>query len=47
MIELNRKLYMDEATGEKRGSFDDVRAMVLEVVRDVVGEVVRDVIQTP
>ena len=37
MVELNRRLYMDESTGEKSAGF----AEVAEVTRAVVGELVR------
>lgn len=35
MIELNRKLYMDEATGEKNAQFDQVKKDVIEVIRSL------------
>ena len=35
MIEINRRLYMDEATGAKSGGFDDLRALVNEALRDL------------
>ena len=35
MIEVNRKLYMDEATGEKLPCFDAVCSLVLSLIRKV------------
>ena len=35
MIEINRRLYMDEATGAKLPGFDDFRALVHEALRDL------------
>ena len=35
MIEINRRLYMDEATGAKSPGFDDFRGLVNEALRDL------------
>jgi len=36
MIELNRRLYMDEATGEKLDSFEEVRRLVVDYIEMLV-----------
>jgi N-formylglutamate deformylase len=36
MIEINRRLYMDEATGAKLRGFDDFRALVHKALRDLI-----------
>jgi N-formylglutamate amidohydrolase len=36
MIEVNRKLYMDEATGMKLPSFETVHSFVLSLIRKMI-----------
>jgi N-formylglutamate amidohydrolase len=36
MIEINRRLYMDEATGQKSASFEDVKTLVQSVLNSLV-----------
>lgn len=39
MVEINRKLYMNEATGEKSGSFEDMRNVISEMVKCITANI--------
>ena len=38
MVEVNRKLYMDERTGEQTDSFETVRADIAEVIAELLAD---------
>jgi N-formylglutamate deformylase len=37
MVEINRRLYMDEATGEKNSGFSDIQDLVRSVLKTLIG----------
>lgn len=39
MVEINRKLYMDEATGKKSQAFDQVRSIVTDMVKCITANI--------
>lgn len=39
MVEINRKLYMNEATGEKSGSFEDMRNVMSEMLKCITANI--------
>lgn len=39
MLEINRKLYMDEATGEKSETFDDIKNLIADMVQHIVANI--------